>query len=129
MCHDAQLKAVLAKVGLHPGAAGAAVDTMVWLAADDEIVRERVVLLVRLLQSGGVVQMALEGAIQELQRYVGVEAPVLETAAMKCGCEKKCVGGKVLKCPTSCGWDGSWVGMLLGSWQRSTTELRLSVSS
>ena len=47
-------KAFLRKMGLPPGTAAAAADSFVWLAEQDELATERVLMLMRLLGGGGV---------------------------------------------------------------------------
>ena len=75
-------KAFLHKMGLSRGTAAAAADSFVWLAEQDELATERVLMLMRLLGGGGVPARAVGGAVRELQRYVGCGEPVLETKHM-----------------------------------------------
>ena len=124
-------RATLRKVGLPPGTANVAVETMVWIAPAQEMVLDRVALLVKLLAAKGVEGRGLEGSIQQLQRWVGTEVPVLETKAASCRCVE--VLGQLKACPwneaaskpcrTSCGWNGSWVGMV----HRSMGDLGISI--
>ena len=58
-------KAVLGRVGMHPGAAKAAVETMVWMSGAQEISVERILMLLKLLSGGGVVGAGVEGSIQQ----------------------------------------------------------------
>ena len=63
-------------MGLPPGTAAAAADSSVWLAEQDELVAERVLVLMRLLGGGRVPARAVGGAVRELQalqRYVGCQ--------------------------------------------------------
>ena len=59
-----------------------------WLAEQDELAAERVLMLMRLLGGGGVPARAVGGAVRELQRYVGCDGPMLETKHMRCKCAK-----------------------------------------
>ena len=65
-------RAFLKKMGLPPGTAAAAADSFVWMAEQDELAVERVLMLMRLLGGGGVPARAVGGAVRELQKYVGV---------------------------------------------------------
>ena len=80
----------LQKMGLPPGAAAAAADSFVWLAEQDELAAERVLMLMRLLGGGGVPTRAIGGAMWELQRYMSCGGPVLGAKHMRC----KCAGGE-----------------------------------
>jgi hypothetical protein len=82
-------RAFLQKMGLPPGTAAAAADSFVWMAEQDELATERVLMLRRLLGGGGVPARAVGGAVRELQRYVGCGDPVLETKHMRCKCAKE----------------------------------------
>jgi hypothetical protein len=103
---------VLNKLGLHSGAAKAAVDTIIWTKGADSMRIERIVQLFTNLNGKGEVREALQGSVQQLQRFVGTEKPVLETKLQACTCEKRCTWRQKKKCKTSVGWDGSWVGMV-----------------
>ena len=81
-------KAFLKKMGLPPGTAAAAADSFVWMAEQDELAAERVLMLMRLLGGGGMPARAIGGAVRELQRFVGCGQPVLETKHMTCKCEQ-----------------------------------------
>ena len=78
---------------------------------------ERATMLLRLLNVKDTRGRALEGAVHRLQQWVGCEEPVLETDWMRCRCveagltERPC-GGMRGGCKTSCGWSGTWIGML-----------------
>ena len=89
-------RAFLQKMGLPPGTAAAAADSFVWMAEQDELATERVLMLMRLLGGGGVPARAVGGAVRELQRYVGCGDPVLETKHMRCKCVEEewtsCIG-------------------------------------
>lgn len=128
-------RVVLSKVGLHPGAARAAVATMVWMQPAVEIQIERLVQMLTILDGKGIVRRGLEGSVQQLQRYVGCEEPVLETDRMRCTCVEELgaaqsCGNKVLTatgskmCRTSCGWNGTWVGLIY--WTLCNTKLRVT---
>jgi hypothetical protein len=112
-------KVVLVKLGLHSGAARAAVDTLLWTKGGAEMGLERLSQLHSMLNAGGEVQMGLEGSIQELQKYMGIEEPVMETKLMKCSCKemglaaRMCTTRGIDRCETSPGWEGSWTGMIL----------------
>jgi hypothetical protein len=94
------------------------------MAEQDELAAERVLMLMRLLGGGGVPARAVGGAVRELQRYVGCGDPVLETKHMRCKCAKEewtsCNGCTEAKqgstgkkrCESTCGWNGTWLGML-----------------
>ena len=71
--------AFLQKMGLPSGTAAATADSFVWMAEQDELAAERVLMLIRLLGGGGRPARAVGGAVRELQRYVGCDEPVLET--------------------------------------------------
>ena len=128
-------RAFLQKMGLPPGTAAAAADSFVWMAEQDELATERVLMLMRLLGGGGVPARAVGGAVRELQRYVGCGDPVLETKHMRCKCSKEewtsCAGcteakqgstGKK-KCESTCGWNGTWLGMLYKHFSNSRLSL------
>ena len=128
-------RAFLQKMGLPPGTAAAAADSFVWMAEQDELATERVLMLMRLLGGGGVPARAVGGAVRELQRYVGCGDPVLETKHMRCKCAKEewtsCTGcteakqgstGKK-KCESTCGWNGTWLGMLYKHFSNSRLSL------
>ena len=116
----------LQKMGLPPGTAAAAANSFVWLAGQDELATERVLMLMRLLGGGGVPARAVGGAVGELQRYdiVGSGEPVLEAKHMRCKCVNEewtsCSGcteakhGRAGKerCEGTCRWDGTWLGVL-----------------
>ena len=78
--------AVLGASGLHSGAARAAVDTLVWMDLGQEMTIERLQMFLRVVRRGGVVGAALEGALQQLQRWEGTEQPVLEAPWRGCRC-------------------------------------------
>ena len=81
--------AFLQKMGLPPGTAAAAADSLVWLAGQGELAVERVervLVLMRLLGGSGVPARAVDGAVGALQRYVGCGEPVLEAKHMRCNC-------------------------------------------
>ena len=61
-------KAVLAQVGLHPGAASAAVSTMVWMQPSVAMQIERLVQALNMLNGEGAVRRGLEGAVQQLRK-------------------------------------------------------------
>ena len=105
---------------MHPGAARAAVDTLVWMDLGQEMTMERLQMFLRVVRRGGVVGAALEGALQQLQRWEGTEQPVLEAPWRCCRCvevlgaRKDCEWSETRgsDCRTAPGWNGSWVGML-----------------
>ena len=119
-------KAFHQKTELPPGTsrAAATADSFVWMAEQDEQATERVLMLMRLLGGEGVTARAVGGAVRELQRYVGCGEPVLETKHTRCECAKEecssCNGcteakqGSTRKkrCGSTCGWNGTWLGML-----------------
>ena len=123
-------RAFLQKIGLPLGAEAAAADSFVWLAEQDELAAERVLMLMRLLGGGGVPARAVGGAVREQQRHVGCGEPVLETKHMRCKCANEewascsgcteakqgstCTGKK--RCESTCGWNVG--GMALG-WECS----------
>jgi ribonuclease HI len=129
-------RAFLQKMGLPPGTAAAAADSYVWMAEQDELAVERVLLLMRMLGGGGVPARAVGGAVRELQRYVGCGEPVLETKHMRCKCSSRewssCTSsctearqgstGK-MRCESTCGWNGTWLGVLY----RHLSNSRLSL--
>jgi hypothetical protein len=82
-------RAFLQKMGLPPGTVAAATDSFVWMAEQDELATERVLMLMRLLGGGGVPARAVGGAVRELQRYVGCGDPVLQTKHTRCKCAKE----------------------------------------
>ena len=94
-------RAFLQKMGLPPGTAAAAAGSFVWLAEQDELAAERVLMLMRLLGGGGMPARAVGGAVRELQRYVGCGEPVLQTKHMRCKCAQEewtsCTGCTVAK--------------------------------
>ena len=123
-------------MGLPPGTAAAAADSFVWMAEQDELAVERVLMLMRLLGGGGVPARAVGGAVSELQKYVGCGEPVLETKHMRCSCEQdgesdcmtRCSEsrqGSVGKgrCKSTCGWNGTWLGMLYRKFSNSRLSL------
>ena len=65
-----------------------------------------------------------------MQRYVGCREPVLETKHMRCKCEEgRCSEAKqgstgAGRCRTTCGWNGTWAGMLYGWLSGSRVSLR-----
>ena len=129
-------RAFLQKVGLPPGTAAATVDSFVWMAEQDELATEKVLMLTRLLGGGGVPARAVGGAVRELQRYVGCSEPVLETKHMRCKCAEEeewtsCAGctearqgstGKK-RGESTCGWNGTWLGMLYRHFSNSRLSL------
>ena len=129
-------RAFLQKMGLPPGTAAAAADSYVWMAEQDELAVERVLMLMRLLGGGGVPARAVGGAVRELQRYVGCGEPVLETKHMRCKCSSRewssCTSsctearqgstGK-LRCESTCGWNGTWLGVLYRHFSNSRLSL------
>ena len=128
-------KAFLQQVGLFPGTAAAAADSFVWLAEQDELAAERLLMPVRLLGGGGVPARAVGGAVRELPRYVGCGEPVLETKHMRCKCGEEewtsCTGYTEAKqgstgkkrCESTCGWNGTWLGMLYKHFSNSRLSL------
>ena len=64
-------RAFLQKMELPLGTVAAAADSFVWLAEQDELATEMAFMLMRLLDGGGVPARAVDGAVRELQRYVG----------------------------------------------------------
>ena len=128
-------RAFLQKMGLSPGTAAAAADSFVWLAEQDELAAERILMLMRLLGGGGVPARAVVGTVRELQMYVGCVEPVLETKHMRCKCAKEgwtsCTGcteakqGSTSKkrCESTCGWNGTWLGMLYRHFSSSRLSL------
>ena len=128
-------RAFLQKMGLPPGTAAAAADSFVWLAEQDELAAERVLMLMRLLGGGGMPARAVGGAVRELQRYVGCGEPVLETKHMRCKCAQEewtsCTGCTEAKqgstgkkrCESTCGWNGTWLGMLYRHFSNSRLSL------
>ena len=96
-----------------------------WMAEQDELAVERVLMLMRLLGGGGILARAVGGAVRGLQRYVGCGEPVLETKHMRCKCSSRewssCTSsctetrqgsiGK-LRCASTCWWNGTWFGVL-----------------
>jgi hypothetical protein len=121
-------RVVLRKLGLQ-GAARAVVDTMLWIKGGIELEMERIVQLHTMLNSEGDVQRGLEGSIQELQKYAGIEQPVLESKVMKCHCMemgyalRECTVASSYRCKTALGWNGSWVGMILYSLSNSKISI------
>ena len=129
-------KAFLKKMGLPPGTAAAAADSFVWMAEQDELAVETVLMLMRLLGGEGVPARAVGGAVRELQRFVGCGQPVLETKHMRCKCEQgqwtecmsKCSEAKQGntgngRCQSTCGWNGTWLGMLYRWFSNSRLSL------
>ena len=122
-CMLATKEGTPSKDGLPPGTA-AATDSSVWLAEQDALATERVLMLMRLLGGEGVPARAVGGAVGELQRYVGCGEPILEAKHMGCKCAKEewtsCTGyteakqGSTSKkrCESTCGWVGTWLGVL-----------------
>ena len=122
---------------LSPGTAAAAIDSFVWLAEQGELAAERVVMLMRLLGGGGVPTRAVGGAraVRELQRYVGCGEPLLETKHMRCKCAEEewtsCIGCTEAKqgstgkerCESTCGGDGTWLGVLYRHFSNSRLSL------
>ena len=124
-------------MGLPPGTA-AATDSFVWMAEQDMLAVERrghLLMLTRLL-AGGVLARAVGGAVRELQRYVGCGEPVLETKHMRCKCNSRewssctssCTGARQgsagkLRCASTCGWDGTWLGVLYRHFSNSRLSL------
>ena len=108
-----------------------------WLAEQDELTVERVLMLMRLLGGGVVPARAVGGAVRELQRYVGCGEPVLETVTkhMRCKCAKEewtsCSGCMEAKqgstgkerCEGTCGWKGTWLGVLYRHFNNSRLTL------
>lgn len=124
------------KMGLPPGTAAVGADSFVWMAEQDELAVERILMLMRLLGGGGVPARAVGGAVRELQRYVGCGQPVLETKHMRCKCEQeqwtenmgKCSEAKQGSagkgcCPSTCGWNGTWLGTLYRKFSNSRLSL------
>ena len=123
-------------MGLPVGTAAAAADSFVWMAEQDELAVERILMLMRLLGGGGVPARAVGGAVRELQKYVGCGEPVLETKHMRCSCvedeESECMTkcsearqgstGKG-RCESTCGWNGTWLGMLYRKFSNSRLSL------
>ena len=114
-------RAVLAKVGLPPGTAGAAADSFVWMAEEDELAAERIIMLMKMLGADGVAGKAMGGSVRKLQRFSGSGRPVLETKLMQCTCvhkgwkEKSCTEAQRSsvgegRCPSVCGWNSTWTG-------------------
>jgi hypothetical protein len=106
-------KAVLDKIGLAPGTPLGVLYSSVWGSSGDMMAVERLTVMMRQLNAGDMRGRGLAGAIQRLQQYVGCSAPVLETDWFRCRCgesEQRCGGDK--GCWSSCGWSGTWVGML-----------------
>ena len=131
-------RAYLQKMGLPAGTAAAAADSYVWMAEQDELAVERVLMLMRLLGGGGVPAKAVGGAVRELQRFVGCGEPVLETKHMKCSCacdseedvecRSACTEAKQgstgkQRCESTCGWNGTWLGMLYRHFSNSRLSL------
>ena len=110
-------KALTSKLGMDPGTPLGVVNSLVWQSGADLMFEERLTLLLRLLNTDDTRGKALGGAVQRLQQWVGCHTPVLETNWMGCRCvaaglkEKPC-GGMRNGCKTSCGWSGTWVGMV-----------------
>ena len=106
------------------------------MVEQDELAVERVRMLMRLQGGGGIPSRAVGGAVSELQRYVGREEPVLETTHMRCKCSSRewsrCTSsctearqgstGK-LRCASTCGWNGTWLGVLYRHFSNSRLSL------
>ena len=120
-------RAFLQKMGLPPGTAAAAADSFVWMAEPGELATERVLMLMRLLGGGGVPARAVGGTVWELQRYVGCGDPVLETTHMRCKCANEewtsCTGCTEATQGSTCGWNGTWLGMLYKHFSNSRLSL------
>ena len=87
----------------------------------DMITTERIVMLMRLLQSEDARGRVTAGAVQRLQQYVGCSTPVLQTKLMRCHCMFPCNQG--LRCGTNVGWSGTWVGMIYHDISRMELEI------
>ena len=124
-------------MGLSTGTAAAAVvDSYAWMAEQDELAAERVLMLMGLLGGGGITARAVGRAVRELQRYVGCGEPMLETKHMRCKCSSRewsrCTSrctearqgsiGK-LGCASTCAWNGTWLGLLYRHFNNSTLSL------
>ena len=74
----------------------------------------------------------MEGAIQELKRWEGIEQPVLEAPLQECRCvemgraAKKCTASELKRkeCKTVPGWNGSWAGMMRDALARAGVAVR-----
>ena len=110
-------KALVPKLGLGQSTPLALIHSIVWQSGADMMFEERLTLLMRLLNTTDTKGKALGGAVMRLQQWVGCEEPVLQTNWMSCRCvsaglrDTGC-GGMRNGCKTSCGWSGTWVGMV-----------------
>ena len=108
------------------------------MAEQNELAVEKVPMLMRLLGAKGVPARAMGGAVhvRELQRYVGCGEPVLETKHMRCECSSRewssCISsctearqGSTCKprCASTCGWNGTWLGVLYRHFNNSKLSL------
>ena len=83
-------RATMNKLGVPRNAPLKAAHSTLWLSGEKLMGCERITMLMKMLRCKDARGMAMAGAVQRLQQYVGCEQPVLETKLYKCDCLEKC---------------------------------------